>query len=178
MLSASLFLSLLIAAEPKEIPIWGEKIPGPTSKDPKNVPTLTIRLADKPNGTAVVVCPGGGYSGRAIDHEGKQIADWLNARGVHAFILKYRTVNEGKVEPPLAPGPIDMTPREVLALAPLVVLMLWIGLYPKFFLDHLAPAVNPIARQVNEHVYAQHGPPLLHEAVEPVVPTAEREARP
>jgi acetyl esterase/lipase len=54
----------------------------------------------------VVVCPGGGYSGRATDHEGKQIADWLNARGVHAFILKYRTVGESKIDPPLEPGPM------------------------------------------------------------------------
>ena len=84
----------------------GRQDPGPTSKDPKNVPTLTIRLAAKPNGTAVVICPGGGYSGRATDHEGKQIADWLNARGVHAFILKYRTVNESKITPPLEPGPM------------------------------------------------------------------------
>ena len=72
------------------------------------MPTLTIHLADKEkaNGTAVVVCPGGGYSGRATDHEGKQIADWLNARGVHAFILKYRTVGESKIPAPLHPGPM------------------------------------------------------------------------
>lgn len=106
MIFTSLLLSILIAAEPKEIPLWGDKIPGPTSEDPKNIPTLTIRLADKPNGTAVVVCPGGGYSGRATDHEGKQVADWLNARGVHAFILKYRTAQESKIKPPLQPGPM------------------------------------------------------------------------
>ena len=74
---------------------------------------------------------------------------------------------------PLAPGPIDMTLREVLALAPLVVLMFWIGLYPKFFLDHLAPAVNPIASQVSEHVYAQHGPPLVPESAQPRVARPE-----
>jgi acetyl esterase/lipase len=106
MLSPTLLLAVLIAAEPKEIPLWGEKIPGPTSTDAKNIPTLTIWLAEKPNGTAVVVCPGGGYSGRATDHEGKQVAEWLNARGVHAFVLRYRTVNEGKVTPSLEPGPM------------------------------------------------------------------------
>lgn len=106
MLSTTLFLSVLIAAEPKEVPLWGDKIPGPTSTDPKNIPTLTIRRAEKPNGTAVVVCPGGGYSGRATDHEGKQVADWLNERGVHAFILKYRTASESKITPPLEPGPM------------------------------------------------------------------------
>ena len=99
---------MILGAEPTTIPLWGEKIPGPTSPDPKNVPTLTIYLAEKEkaNGTGVVVCPGGGYSGRATDHEGKQIVEWLNARGVHGFILKYRTVNEGKVPAPLEAGPM------------------------------------------------------------------------
>jgi acetyl esterase/lipase len=108
MLSTPLLLAALLAADPAEVPLWGDKIPGPTSTDPKIVPTLTVRPApaDKAVGTAVVVCPGGGYSGRATDHEGKQIADWLNARGVHAFILKYRTANESKVKPPIEPGPM------------------------------------------------------------------------
>ena len=44
-----------------------------------------------------------------------------------------------------------MTPREVLALSPLVVLVFWIGLYPKFFLDRLAPAVDPIGEEVTTH---------------------------
>jgi acetyl esterase/lipase len=103
-------LTLVLAADPapKTINLWGDKIPGPVSADPKNVPTLTIQLAPKAtaNGAAVVICPGGGYSGRATDHEGKQIAEWLNKRGVSAFILKYRTVNESKIAPPLAPGPM------------------------------------------------------------------------
>ena len=42
------------------------------------------------NGTAVVICPGGGYWGIAIDHEGKQTAEWLNTLGITAFVLKYR----------------------------------------------------------------------------------------
>lgn len=115
MLSTPLLLAALIGADPAEIPLWGDSIPGPTSKDPKNVPTLTIRLApaDKAVGTAVVVCPGGGYSGRATDHEGKQVADWLNARGVHAFILKYRTANESQITPPLEPGPMKDAQRAI-----------------------------------------------------------------
>ncbi len=85
-----LVCTLLLGAEPTTINLWGEKIPGPVSSAPKNVPTLTIQLAekDKASGTAVVICPGAGYSGRATNHEGKQIAEWLNERGVHAFILK------------------------------------------------------------------------------------------
>jgi acetyl esterase/lipase len=108
MLSTPLLLAALIGADPAEIPLWDDSIPGPTSKDPKNVPTLTPRPApaEKAVGTAVIVIPGGGYSGRATDHEGKQIAGWLNARGVHTFILKYRTANESKITPPIEPGPM------------------------------------------------------------------------
>ncbi len=55
-------------------------------------PNLTPYLADKSKatGAAVVVCPGGGYGALAMDHEGVQIARWLNSMGVHAFVLKYR----------------------------------------------------------------------------------------
>lgn len=103
-----LLLSAMLGADTQTIPLWGDKIPGPTSSDPKNIPTLSIHLADKDKatGSAVVVCPGGGYSGRATGHEGKDIHEWLNARGVHAFVLKYRTVSESKIMPPLEPGPM------------------------------------------------------------------------
>jgi acetyl esterase/lipase len=103
-----LLCALILGADPTTVDLWGDKIPGPVSKDPKNVPTLTIFLADKDkaNGCAVVICPGGGYSQRATDHEGKQVAEWLNARGAHAFILKYRTVKESDISPPLQPGPM------------------------------------------------------------------------
>jgi hypothetical protein len=60
----------------------------------KDRPNLTIFLppADKANGSAVVVCPGGGYGALAEGHEGKDIAKWLNDRGVAAFMLRYRIV--------------------------------------------------------------------------------------
>lgn len=109
MTPACLFALVLAAApEPTPVPLWGDTIPGPTSSEKGNVPTLTAYLppADKATGAAVVVCPGGGYSGRATGHEGKEIADWLTARGVAAFVLKYRTVNESKVKAPLQPGPM------------------------------------------------------------------------
>lgn len=104
----ALMLATTPAADPKTVPLWGEQIPGPKSSEPGNIPALTIYQApsDRANGCAVVVCPGGGYSGRAVDHEGKQVADWLNQRGVHAFVLKYRTVNESKIAAPLHPGPM------------------------------------------------------------------------
>ncbi|MEQ8552544.1 MAG: alpha/beta hydrolase [Cyclobacteriaceae bacterium] len=46
--------------------------------------------ADKANGTAVIICPGGGYWGLAITHEGADVAEWLTSLGITAFVLKYR----------------------------------------------------------------------------------------
>jgi acetyl esterase/lipase len=64
-----------------------------TGDDPdKDVPTLTL-YRPKPEaatGAAVVICPGGGYGHLAMDHEGKQVAEWLNGLGVTAAVLKYR----------------------------------------------------------------------------------------
>ncbi|NPA37525.1 MAG: alpha/beta hydrolase [Chlorobi bacterium] len=45
---------------------------------------------EKANGTAVIICPGGGYHILAIDHEGYRVAEWLNTLGITAFVLKYR----------------------------------------------------------------------------------------
>ena len=55
------------------------------------IPTLSIFRPEEPksNGTAVVICPGGGYGGLA-DHEGKPVAEWLNSIGVTGLVLKYR----------------------------------------------------------------------------------------
>lgn len=47
------------------------------------------------NGTAVVICPGGGYGGLAADHEGHQIAQFFNDLGVSAFVLHYRLGGKG-----------------------------------------------------------------------------------
>ncbi|MBE0650873.1 MAG: alpha/beta hydrolase [Bacteroidales bacterium] len=60
----------------------------------KNIsdPTLDYYPAsvNKASGTAVIICPGGGYSHLAIENEGSKIAQWLNSIGVTAFVLKYR----------------------------------------------------------------------------------------
>jgi acetyl esterase/lipase len=57
-------------------------------------PTLTVFVPKNPNGTAVVICPGGGYWIVAIDHEGYQVAKKFNEMGVTAFVLKYRLPDE------------------------------------------------------------------------------------
>ncbi len=48
----------------------------------------------KSAGAAVLICPGGGYGGLAIEHEGSQFAAWLNSIGVSAFVLYYRMPNQ------------------------------------------------------------------------------------
>jgi acetyl esterase/lipase len=59
-------------------------------------PTLMVFLPpnEKANGTAVIICPGGGYWINAIQHEGIDLAKKLNEWGVAAFVLKYRIPNE------------------------------------------------------------------------------------
>jgi acetyl esterase/lipase len=89
---------LLVASQasaqntPRTEPLWPKGVPGAVGDEDRDKPEITIYLANAPAPTtpAVVVCPGGGYGALAMDHEGKQIADWLNARGIAAFVLKYR----------------------------------------------------------------------------------------
>lgn len=59
-------------------------------------PTLTIYPApkEKANGTAIVICPGGGYSILAASHEGSDVARQFNEMGITAFVLKYRLPND------------------------------------------------------------------------------------
>jgi acetyl esterase/lipase len=56
-------------------------------------PTLTIFQPATPNGTAIIICPGGGYARLAIDHEGYDVARQLTVWGITAFVLKYRLPN-------------------------------------------------------------------------------------
>ena len=77
---------------PKVELLWPEGAPGALGNTDEDKPSISIYLpaADKATGTGIVVCPGGGYGHLAIDHEGEQIARWLNSFGVAAFVLKYR----------------------------------------------------------------------------------------
>jgi len=60
-----------------------------------SVPRLEVYKADNPNGTSVIIAPGGGLYGLSIDSEGRDVAKWLNNRGITAFLLKYRLVPTG-----------------------------------------------------------------------------------
>jgi acetyl esterase/lipase len=57
---------------------------------------MEVYPAPQPNGTAVVVAPGGGFSILAIEHEGRDVAKWLNDLGVTAFVLRYRVGLESR----------------------------------------------------------------------------------
>jgi acetyl esterase/lipase len=75
------------------MPLWPLGVPGSKGTDStKDIPTLTSWLpkSEIATGAAAVVCPGGGYGMLADDHEGKQVAEWLNSVGIAAFVLKYR----------------------------------------------------------------------------------------
>jgi acetyl esterase/lipase len=78
--------------KPARTPLWPDGAPGAQGKELADIPTVTVYLppADKANGCAVVICPGGGYAGLAMDHEGHQVARWLNDIGVAGIILQYR----------------------------------------------------------------------------------------
>ncbi len=72
--------------------LWDGAAPGALGSADSDIPTLTTFLPrrGKGNGTAVIVAPGGAYLGLASDLEGREVADWFAARGVAAFVLKYR----------------------------------------------------------------------------------------
>ena len=73
-------------------PADNQHVKSPTEKWVRKVkrPVMEVYLAPTPNGTAVVVAPGGGFSILAIEHEGRDVARWLNQLGVSAFVLRYR----------------------------------------------------------------------------------------
>jgi acetyl esterase/lipase len=62
---------------------------------------LSIYLPDRARatGAAVVICPGGGYGFLAVDHEGVQVAEWLNSLGIAGLVLKYRHNANGYQHP-------------------------------------------------------------------------------
>jgi acetyl esterase/lipase len=73
------------------IPLWPAGAPKALGKTPEDTPTLTIFLPSKNSTrTGVLIAPGGGYAHLSMQHEGEDVARWLNARGVAAFVLKYR----------------------------------------------------------------------------------------
>jgi acetyl esterase/lipase len=94
------------------IPLWPEGVPdakpglGPEHDDNGHIanvsePTLTVYgpAVDRPNGTAVIICPGGGYVRLSTQREGEQYAAWLGTLGITSFVLKYRMQEFGHPAP-------------------------------------------------------------------------------
>jgi acetyl esterase/lipase len=67
---------------------------------------------EKATGTAVIICPGGGYWGLAIAHEGEDVAKWLNSLGVTAFILHYRLPSDA-IMVDKSVGPLQDTQKAI-----------------------------------------------------------------
>ncbi|HEU4386517.1 MAG TPA: alpha/beta hydrolase [Blastocatellia bacterium] len=82
------------------LPLWPDGAPGALGKTENDIPTLTpyFPAAGRANGTAVVICPGGGY-GHLAPHEGNDYALFLNQYGVTGFVLKYRLGSNGYHHP-------------------------------------------------------------------------------
>src|SRR5690606_34350249 len=101
------------AAEPLTLDVWPGKPPGETKVLPPesdqtkpddpliagrriiklgnvSTPQIAVYRPEKPNGTSVVICPGGGHHILAYDLEGTEVAEWLNGIGVTGIVLKYR----------------------------------------------------------------------------------------
>ena len=74
------------------IPLWSGTVPGALGSDESDIPSLTVYLPGSMSAAtpAVIVCPGGGYAMLASNHEGRQVANYLNSLGIAAFVLRYR----------------------------------------------------------------------------------------
>ena len=109
----SLMTAMTFAQQPVELPLWpdgapnsngltgGEKEVSPHRISNVTDPTITVYRAPQPNGMAVIMCPGGGYSRLAMDHEGHDMAPWFCGQGITYVVLKYRMPN-GHCEVPLS----------------------------------------------------------------------------
>lgn len=102
------FSSLLSAQTPIQVKLAEEKvvdekpvIKGWINGNEYTEATLTIYPAKKPNGQAIIACPGGGYAGVATTHEGHDMATWFNTQGITYAVLHYR-MPYGKHEIPLS----------------------------------------------------------------------------
>ena len=78
------------ATKPELLSLWDGQAPVGDGTFQSENPQITLYRADRPNGAAVVICPGGGYGGLVMGAEGSGIAQWLNQHGIAGVVLKYR----------------------------------------------------------------------------------------
>jgi len=83
------------------VPLWDGPAPHSLGSTPNDTPRLYLYLPEKPAqpGPAIIICPGGGYSHLAYEHEGINEAQWFHERGIPAFILFYRLPVNGYRHP-------------------------------------------------------------------------------
>ena len=81
------------AAEPPII-LWPQGVPGALGATPQDIPTLTPHLPTKANGAAMLLIPGGSYSG-IYEGQAAPFALWLNEHGITTFVLRYRLGSAG-----------------------------------------------------------------------------------
>ena len=74
------------------IPLWSGAAPGAQGPDESDIPALTVYLprTTNPQTPAMIICPGGSYRNLASNHEGRQVAGYLNSMGITAFVLRSR----------------------------------------------------------------------------------------
>ena len=90
-----------LSTQPQTHRLWAADAPGALGTDDKDVPTAIVYLpqqATEKTG-AIVIYPGGGYGGLAMDHEGHQIAKWANDMGMAGIIVSYRHRGRGYGHP-------------------------------------------------------------------------------
>jgi acetyl esterase/lipase len=97
-------------------PLWPGGAPMAQGTEDVDVPTLTAYLpAENPTKSAVVIAPGGSYVHLSMEKEGSDVAKWMNAHGVAAFVLKYRL--GPKYHHPVELGDVQRAIRTVRAQA-------------------------------------------------------------
>jgi acetyl esterase/lipase len=101
----ALLLLCMTAASAQEenrqrIGLWGQQAPVGGGKFEEAQTWITVHRPQQPNGTAIIVCPGGGYGGLVSGPEGHGIAAWLNRHGITGVVLEYR-LPKGRSHVPL-----------------------------------------------------------------------------
>ena len=109
-----------LVAQDFQLPLWSSEVPNQLKSAPSEqqeqreiiwvthvqIPNISVFLPAKRHATgqAVLICPGGGYSGLAYNWEGTDIARWLNSKGIAGIVLKYRLPSaQSQPIPRLAP---------------------------------------------------------------------------
>lgn len=77
-------------SSPESVSLWANRAPVGSGEPQEADATLTVHRATKPNGAALVICPGGGYSNLVKGPEGHGIGEWLNKHGITGIVLEYR----------------------------------------------------------------------------------------